>query len=183
MISWGALNELYGVIATSGLTLQLHPFLSFLADKLTQIWKETRLAAWAWQSWNVISEGTGCSGQQLSSVTVTSEQVAQCLSQCRGKTRSELHLNRTRERVNEGVKARLQWVFWTSKEIPNPNQFLFRSGPTCIGMLEVLPRHNADLLSLQLFLPFPCTLSYVCTLTELHVQKYVMHLRESSLYK
>jgi len=50
---------------------------------------------------------------------------------------------------------------------------LFGFRPTCTGMLEGLHRHNKDFLSLQLFLPSLCTLSYIHTLTELYVQNYI----------
>lgn len=50
---------------------------------------------------------------------------------------------------------------------------MFGFRPTCTGMLEGLHRHNKDFLSLQLFLPSLCTLSYIHTLTELYVQNYI----------
>lgn len=125
-------GQLIKLIATSGLTLQLPPFLSFLADKLTQIQKRsvalgslglTRLKCYFWRHRLL----------QLSSVSGTSVQVPQPVTG-QSKTRAELHFNRALQRVNEGVKARLKWVFWTSLQRDSWAQSSFCSGPDPLAL-------------------------------------------------
>lgn len=119
------------LIATRVLTLQLPPFLNFLADELTQIQKRSvafgslvlaKLKCYFWRH-----------RQQLSSVSGTSVQVPQSVT-VQSRTRSELHFNRAMQRVNEGVKAGLKWVFWTSLQRDSWAQSSFCLGPDPLAL-------------------------------------------------